>query len=125
MNCENIAGRVKKPPTFSHRHLGMTLTSIALVTGASRGIGRAIALRLAADGFDVAINDLPRSRRNLEAVASDISARGRKAYIATADVSSDKQVETMVESVVNQLKRLDVVRSSQSETVRLVLPFFF
>ena len=95
----------------------MALTSIALVTGAGRGIGRAIALRLATDGFDVAINDLPTSRRNLEAVASDISARGRRAYIATADVSSEKQVKTMVDSVANELGRLDVVRSSQTNTV--------
>jgi NAD(P)-dependent dehydrogenase (short-subunit alcohol dehydrogenase family) len=102
----------------------MALTSIALVTGASRGIGRAIALRLAADGFDVAINDLPGSRRNLEAVASDISARGRKAYIATADVSSDKQVKTMVDGVVNELGRLDVVRSSRSYAELLVLTLF-
>ena len=57
-----------------------------LVTGASRGIGRAIALRLARDGFDVAVHC--RSRRELaEAVAAEIEALGRKARVLEFDVA--------------------------------------
>ena len=63
----------------------MTDRSI-LVTGASRGIGRAIALRLARDGFDIAVHC--RSRRELaEAVAAEIEALGRKARVLEFDVA--------------------------------------
>ena len=63
----------------------MTDRSI-LVTGASRGIGRAIALRLASDGFDIAVHC--RSRRELaEAVAAEIEALGRKARVLEFDVA--------------------------------------
>ena len=58
-----------------------------LVTGASRGIGRAIALRLAADGFDIAVHC--RSRRELaEAVATEITALGRNARVLEFDVAN-------------------------------------
>ena len=87
----------------------MALRSVAVVTGAAQGIGRAIALRMAADGFDVAINDLDNQRKQLECLAGEISAQGRRAYIAVADVSSDDQVRVMVENVVKELGSLDVV----------------
>jgi NAD(P)-dependent dehydrogenase (short-subunit alcohol dehydrogenase family) len=51
---------------------------IALVTGASRGIGRAIAIGMAKRGFDVAINDIERQKDALQEVAQEIEATGRR-----------------------------------------------
>ena len=105
--------RYKKGPTLRSpspfSHTGMDSRPVAVVTGAAQGIGRAIALRMAADGFDVAINDLDNKRQQLECLAEEISAKGRRAYIALADVSSDDQVRVMVANVVKELGSLDVV----------------
>ncbi|KAG6876602.1 hypothetical protein C0993_001984, partial [Termitomyces sp. T159_Od127] len=86
----------------------MSSLGVALVTGASKGIGRAIALRLAKDGFDVGINDLPAARNGLESLRAQIKEKGRKSAIAVGDVSMQRDVENMVSSVVNDLGRLDV-----------------
>ncbi|CAF2919901.1 unnamed protein product [Rotaria sp. Silwood2] len=81
----------------------------ALVTGASRGIGRAIALRLARDGFNVAVNSTSSSKLELNCVRKEIEAIGRKSLAITANVSVDKEVETMVQHVVKELGSLDVM----------------
>lgn len=88
----------------------MTMSKgIALVTGASQGIGRAAALRLASDGFDVAINDVPAREAMLANVAKEIASLGRRMHCVLADVSSEKQVESMISDVVNKFGGLDVV----------------
>jgi 3-oxoacyl-[acyl-carrier protein] reductase len=80
---------------------------IALVTGAAQGIGRDIALGLAADGADVAICDV-----NLEAAqktAADIEAKGRKSLALKANVASSAEVTAMIEQVVEKFGRIDIL----------------
>lgn len=101
----------------------MSPKGVALVTGAARGLGRAISLRLAADGFDVAINDLPSAQELLETLKSEIVDRGRKSAIVTADVSVDAEVQDMITGTASQLGSLDVVSwlSSTDRTTNLPL----
>lgn len=82
---------------------------VALVTGAARGIGRGIALRLAEDGLDVAVNDIESNADQLEGVAEEIRGTGRRAAAVLADVSDPGEVEGMVRRVADELGRLDVM----------------
>lgn len=81
---------------------------IALVTGAGQGIGRGIALRLASDGFDVAINDIPQSAEKAEAVAEEIRGLGRRATVVLADVTDQDQINAAVASAAEELGGLNV-----------------
>ena len=82
---------------------------IAIVTGAAQGIGRAVALRLAQDGLDVAVNDIPAKADELANVVSLIEAKGRRAVAVPADVTVEKEVEDMVAKAVDALGGVDVV----------------
>ena len=88
-------------------------TKVALVTGAARGIGRAVALRLAEDGLDVAVNDLP-STPGLDELVREIESKGRRSIAVPADVSLEVEVEKMIRQVVENLGSLDVVSPSES-----------
>ncbi|KIJ16158.1 hypothetical protein PAXINDRAFT_11203 [Paxillus involutus ATCC 200175] len=82
---------------------------IALITGSAQGIGRGIALRLAKDGYDIALNDIPSKHSQLRAVADDIDKSGRKALMFPADVTVDEQVKGMVQEVTKEFGGLDVM----------------
>ncbi|CAF1406697.1 unnamed protein product [Adineta steineri] len=85
------------------------MTCTALVTGAARGMGHAIALRLAKDGFNVAINDIEASSSDLQQVQQEIEGLSRKSIIIIADVSDSTSVEKMMQEVAEKLGSLDVV----------------
>lgn len=80
----------------------------ALVTGASRGIGRAIALALAKEGYAVAVN-YAGSREAAEAVRDEITAAGGRAFILQGDVSSAEDVDRIFKTVKEEFGFLDVL----------------
>jgi NAD(P)-dependent dehydrogenase (short-subunit alcohol dehydrogenase family) len=80
---------------------------VALVNGASRGIGKAIALALADAGADVAV--AARTEDALEATAVEVRGRGRRGLSVPTDVSRYDQVERMVDRTVGTLGRLDIL----------------
>ncbi|MFB2553132.1 SDR family NAD(P)-dependent oxidoreductase [Ensifer soli] len=84
-------------------------TRTVLVTGASRGIGKAIAVGMAKRGYDVAINDIARQKDVLAEVASEIEGLGRKALTVLADVSSKTEVEAMAAEIKAAFGHLDAV----------------
>jgi len=82
---------------------------ISLVTGASRGIGKAIALKLASLGSKVAINHIPPEKAGAEVVASTITQQGGEAMAVEADVRDAGAVRNMVQQVVDRWGRLDIL----------------
>tara|TARA_B100000378_G_scaffold186245_1_gene151026 strand:- start:243 stop:1007 length:765 start_codon:yes stop_codon:yes gene_type:complete len=87
----------------------MTETRTALVTGASRGIGAAIATGLAKRGYDLVLNDIERQKADLETVAEDIRGMGRRVEVVFADVSSKDQVEAMARKALEAFGQIDAL----------------
>ena len=81
---------------------------VALITGAGRGFGRAIAERFAEEGADLALN-YRASRAGCEEVAAETRERGQRATLAQADVSDGAAVAAMVRQVVEELGRIDIL----------------
>ena len=104
------------PSLTSHRAMAPTTTKVALVTGAAGGLGRVIALRLAEDGFDVAVNDISGTPK-LDGLVQEIESKGQRSLGIPADVSLESEVETMVQKVVQELGSLDVVSCLVGGTV--------
>ena len=80
---------------------------VAIVTGAGQGIGRAIALRLAGAGADVAPVDI--NFASVEEVAKEIEGAGRKAIPIQADVSNNDQVQHMVGQTLRAFNQIDIL----------------
>lgn len=80
---------------------------VAIVTGAGRGIGKAIALTLAEAGADITM--VARTREQIEQTAGEVRKLGRKALAIPADVSQEDQVKGVVEQTISQFGRIDIL----------------
>ena len=87
---------------------------VAIVTGASRGIGRAIALGFARAGADVAL--AARSEGDLKSLADEIEEVGRRAIVVPTDVTQRDQIESLVTRTVEELGRLDILVNNAGGT---------
>ena len=92
----------------------------AFVTGASRGIGRSIAVALAASGADVAL--VARTEAGLAGTAADITALGRKAVVIPADVTRKNEVDSAVAAAIGQLEHIEIVVNNAGGS-RFMTPF--
>ena len=81
---------------------------VAIVTGAGRNIGRAIALALAEDGASVVVN-VRSNRAEAEAVAREVEARGAKALVHVGDVADAAAVQAMADAATKQFGRIDIL----------------
>jgi 3-oxoacyl-[acyl-carrier protein] reductase len=87
---------------------------VAVVTGAGRGIGRAIALKFAAEGADVVC--VSRTAENSEKVANEVRALGRKAWAHAVDVSNAASVNSAVEKILTDCPRIDILVNNAGVT---------
>lgn len=94
----------------------MTERRVALVTGATRGIGRSTALELARHGYDVVVN-YSRSGDAAQAVAKEVEGLGARALLAPADVADERAVVDMVKLIRKELGRLDALVNNAGTTV--------
>ncbi|HEY1272004.1 MAG TPA: 3-oxoacyl-[acyl-carrier-protein] reductase [Terriglobales bacterium] len=93
----------------------MTLSGrVALVTGASQGIGKACAIKLAEAGGAVAL--AARNQEKLEAVASEIRSKGGKAATFVVDVADEEQIKAAVKSAVGQFGKIDLLVNNAGVT---------
>lgn len=94
-------------PIASFTVMNELLNQVAVVTGAGRGIGRAIALELADAGADVAC--VSRTAENAEKVAAEVRARGRRAWAHAVDVADAAAVQAAAEAVLAAAGRVDIL----------------
>ena len=92
---------------------------IALVTGASQGIGRACALELAAGGASVAL--AARNQEKLEQVASEIQSKGGQAAVFPLDVSDENAIKTGVKSAIERFGKIDILVNNAGITRDMLL----
>jgi dehydrogenase/reductase SDR family protein 4 len=88
---------------------------IAMVTGASRGIGKAIALGFAEAGADVAV--CSRKQQNIEPVAAEIEGLGRKALAVAADVTKREDIDRFVSETLNKYGRIDILVNNVARNI--------
>ncbi|KAI1783319.1 acetoin reductase family protein [Ganoderma leucocontextum] len=97
-------------------------TRVAIITGAAEGIGRGIALRLAKDGFDLGLFDLPRAKDRLDDLADTVrKEHGTRVVTVYGDVSKEEDVQGLVETVVQELGGLYAMIANAGVAINRVL----
>ena len=86
----------------------LRMTKTALVTGASRGIGKKIALQLGEEGYNVVVN-YAGNKEKAEKVVSEIKTFGVDAFAIQANVSEQDEVKAMIKETLNQFGTIDVL----------------
>ena len=81
---------------------------VSLVTGSSRGIGRAIAIELAKNGIDIVVNNDKNSEEGID-VVKEIEKIGQRAIYIQADVANTDHVEKMLENIISEFGRIDIL----------------
>ncbi|KAL9057086.1 MAG: hypothetical protein Q9162_002520 [Coniocarpon cinnabarinum] len=108
----NSASLFSSAKLFPRRNLSTsnTLARSVIVTGAAQGIGKAIAVQLAEDGYDVCVNDIDAKKQAVEEACHEISTKhGRKALPVTCDVSNLEAVQGLVQQSVDNLGPLNTM----------------
>ncbi len=81
----------------------------ALISGASQGIGKAIALELAKQGVNIIINDIKSAENQANSFAAELKDLGVEAYVVTADVSNFEDCKSMAEEIKDKHKKVDIL----------------
>lgn len=84
-------------------------SKVAVITGSAQGIGKAIAIRLAQDGLDIVLNDLPAQQKKTEELKAQILDMGRRCVIVLGDASREADVQNLINACVSELGSLDVM----------------
>ncbi len=82
---------------------------VVLVTGSSRGIGKATALLFAEEGANVVINYLTSEKEEANSVVNEVRKKGSKSFAVLCDVSNEKQVKIMIDKVIKEFGKIDVL----------------
>jgi 3-oxoacyl-[acyl-carrier protein] reductase len=103
-----IALAPSRPATFESLNMYSLKDKVAIVTGASKGIGAGVARHLAAEGAKVVVN-YAASKNAADQVVADIQAAGGDAVAVAADVTKKNEVQQLVQTAINVFGRLDIV----------------
>ncbi len=96
------------------------MSKLAIITGGVRGIGKAIALELAKEGYDIAINYVS-NNEDAENTKNEIEALGRQVFVKVVDVSNFEECETFVKEVFEKFGRIDVLVNNAGITKDMLL----
>ncbi|MBN1891108.1 MAG: glucose 1-dehydrogenase [Thermoflexales bacterium] len=91
---------------------------VAVVTGAGRGMGRTFAIAMAHAGADVVVTELPGQEQAAEETAAEVRALGRRALVASLDVSQISSIKAMVGHVVDEWKHIDILVNNAGINIR-------